>query len=142
MYEEGRRLYTEEIKRGVRGAKAAGSVLNHTVSGQEWQNLWSGRARAARHGRCRDLRRGTRAARRRPHDGRREGGARALPDLTAVKPYDPGGPCTVEVECKISSAVDKLRRVHGVEIVDDRRIRSAETWWDAWQKFIFFPSAR
>ncbi len=51
------------------------------------------------------------------------GAKQALSDLTAVKPYDPGSPCTIEVEYKISSAVDKLRRVPGVEVVDDRRIR-------------------
>jgi D-aminopeptidase len=56
-----------------------------------------------------------------------------------VKPYDPGRPCTIEVEYKVTSAVDALRRVRGVEIVDARRIRSsAETWWDAWQQFFFF----
>ena len=68
-----------------------------------------------------------------------EGAKRALQDLKAVPPYDPGSPCTIEVEYKVSSAVDKLRRVHGVEVVDARRIRStADTWWNAWQQFFFF----
>src|SRR5205809_6945244 len=44
-----------------------------------------------------------------------EGAKRALKDLQAVRPYDLGSPCTIEVEYKVSSAVDKLRRVHGVE---------------------------
>jgi D-amino peptidase len=68
-----------------------------------------------------------------------DGAKRALQDLKAVQPYDPGSPCTIEVEYKVSSAVDKLRRVPGVEIVDTRRIRStADTWWQAWQQFFFF----
>jgi D-amino peptidase len=68
-----------------------------------------------------------------------EGAELALRDLNAVKPYDPGSPCTIEVEYKVTSAVDKLRHAHGVEIVDARRIRStADTWWDAWQQFFFF----
>ena len=158
MYEEGRRLYTEEINAAVRGAKAAGAteivvmdchgagkgwtfnslipdlldpacefvvqqewteytgfleegcdaalfvgmharagtrdgVMNHTVSGQSWQNLWFngtlvgeigdqrgalrelGLSRAARHRRRGGLPRGARAARRRPDDGRRQDAA-------------------------------------------------------------------
>src|SRR5256712_5913665 len=69
-----------------------------------------------------------------------EGGAkRALKDLKAVEPYDPGSPCTIEVEYKVTDAVDKLRRAPAVEIVDERRIRStADTWWDAWRQFFFF----
>jgi D-amino peptidase len=68
-----------------------------------------------------------------------EGAKRALGDLSAVQPYDPGSPCTIEVEYKVTSAVDKLRHAHGVEIVDARRIRStADTWWQAWQQFFFF----
>jgi D-amino peptidase len=67
------------------------------------------------------------------------GAKRALQDLKAVAPYSPGSPCTIEVEYKVTEAVDKLRRVASVEIVDDRRIRStADTWWDAWKQFFFF----
>src|SRR5207244_9063427 len=68
-----------------------------------------------------------------------EGAKKALSDLSAVKPYDPGSPCTIEVEYKVTEAVDKLRRVPGIEIVDDRRIRStADSWWAAWNQFFFF----
>ena len=243
MYEEGRRLYTEEINAAVRGAKAGGAteivvmdchgagqgwtfnslvpdllepdcefvvqqewteytaflesgcdaalfvgmhamdgtrygVLNHTVSGQSWQNLsfngtlvgetgingalcgtWNcpvllvtgdqatcdeGRALlgdglttvAVKEGL------GRYSARQIPPQRAREliedGAKRALEDLKAVEPYDPGSPCTIEVEYKVTSAVDTLRRVHGVEILDARRIRStADTWWKAWQQFFF-----
>jgi len=244
MYEEGRRLYTEEINAAVRGAKAAGAteivvmdchgagggwsfnslvhdllepdceyvvqdrwteytgflesgcdaalfvgmhamngaprgVLNHTVSGQEWQNLrfngtlvgetginaalcgtWGvpvllvtgdratceeGTALlgdglttvAVKEGLGRYSARQIPA--RRARELIEEGARRALTDLSAVDPYDPGGPCTIEVEYKATNAVDRLRHAHGVEIVDGMHIRSiADTWWDAWRQFFFF----
>jgi D-amino peptidase len=244
MYEEGRRLYTEEINAAVRGAKAAGAteivvmdchgagggwtfnslvpdlldpacefvvqqdwteytgflesgcdaalfvgmhalngtrlgVMNHTVSGQQWQNLWfngtlvgetginaalcgtwdcpvllvTGDAATCDEGRAllgdglttvavkEGI--GRFSARQIPPVRARElieaGAKRALQDLKAVAPYSPGSPCTIEVEYKVTEAVDKLRRVASVEIVDDRRIRStADTWWDAWKQFFFF----
>jgi len=244
MYEEGRRLYTEEINAAVRGAKAAGAteivvvdchgagggwtfnslipdqldpscefvvqeewteytgflesgcdaalfigmhamngarfgVLNHTVSGQQWQNLWfngtlvgetginaalcgnwntpvllvtgdgatcdEGRALLGDRLTTVSVKEGIgrfsarQIAPLRARELIEEGAKKALSDLSAVKPYDPGSPCTIEVEYKVTEAVDKLRRVHGVEIVDDRHIRStADTWWAAWQQFFFF----
>jgi D-amino peptidase len=243
MYEEGRRLYTEEINAAVRGAKAAGAteivvmdchgagkgwsfnslihdlldpaceyvvqnewteytgfleqgcdaalfvgmhamngtqygVLNHTVSGQAWHNLWfngtvvgetginaalcgtwgcpvllvTGDEATCAEGR--DLlggglttvavKRGTGkfSARMIPAQRAREmieaGAKSALAKLDAVPPYDPGSPCTIEVEFKVTDEVDKLRHRADVEIVDDRRIRStADRWWDAWQQFYF-----
>jgi D-amino peptidase len=244
MYEEGRRLYTEEINAAVRGAKAAGAteivvmdchgagqgwsfnslvhelldpaceyvvqqewteytdfleqgcdaalfvgmhamngvrygVLNHTVSGQSWHNLWfngtlvgetginaalcgtwgcpvllvTGDAAVCDEGRALlgerlttvAVKQGTGrfSARMIPAQRARElieeGARKALADLSAVAPYDPGSPCTIEVEYKISDAADKLRRVAGVEMLDDRRVRvTAERWWDAWRAFFFF----
>ena len=244
MYEEGRRLYTEEINAAVRGAKAAGAteivvmdchgagggwnfnslvpdlldpdceyvvqeewtsytgflesgceaalfvgmhamngeqygVLNHTVSGQEWQNLSFNGTLVGETGinaalcgtwgvpvllvtgdraTCDEARAllgnglttvavkeglGQYSARQFPARRAREmveqGAERALRDLGVVEPYNPGSPCTIEVEYKVSSAVDKLRRARGVEIVDSRRIRStADTWWQAWRQFFFF----
>src|SRR6266508_2928474 len=244
MFEEGRKLYTEEINAAVRGAKAAGAteivvmdchgagqgwsfnslvhdlldpaceyvvqhewteyteflesgcdaalfvgmhamdgtrygVLNHTVSGQSWQNLsfngtlvgetginaalcgtWkcpvllvTGDRATCDEGRAllgdglttvavkEGL--GRYSARQIPPLRVRElieaGAKESLKNLTAVAPYDPGSPCTIEVEYKVTDAVDKLRRVPDVEIVDDRRIRStADTWWEAWRRFFFF----
>jgi D-aminopeptidase len=67
-----------------------------------------------------------------------EGATKALADVKAVAPYDPGSPSTIEVEYKVTDEVDKLRRRKGVEVVDDRRVRStADRWWDAWQQFFF-----
>ncbi len=244
MYEEGRRLYTEEINAAVRGAKAAGAteivvmdchgagggwsfnslvpdlldpaceyvvqdswteytdflesgcdaalfvgmhamngaqhgVLNHTVSGQEWQDLrfngtlvgetginaalcgtWNVPVLLVTGDRatCEEASAllggglttvavkegiGRYSARQVPPLRARElienGAKRALQDLRAVQPYNPGSPCTIEVAYKVTFAVDKLRRAHGVEVVDARRIRStAESWWQAWQQFFFF----
>jgi D-amino peptidase len=244
MYEEGRRLYTEEINAAVRGAKTAGATeivvmdchgagggwsfnslvhdlldpaceyvvqqewteytefleqgcdaalfvgmhamngtrfatLNHTVSGQAWHNLWfngtlvgetginaalcgtwgcpvllvTGDAATCDEGRellgegltTVAVKRGTgkfsarMVAPQRARELIEEGARKALSDLKAVEPYDPGSPCTIEVEYKVTDAVDKLRRARDVEIVDDRRIRvTADRWWDAWQTFFFF----
>ncbi len=243
MYDEGRRLYTEEINAAVRGARAAGAtevvvmdchgagkardfnslvpdlldpgceyvvqhewteytgfleqgcdaalfvgmhamagapdgVMNHTVSGQSWRNLWfngtlvgetginaalcgnwscpvllvTGDEATCAEGRAllgeglttvavkRGL--GRYSARQIPPLRARElieaGAKKALGDLKAVAPYDPGRPSELEVEFMVTDAVDKLRRRHGVEAKGDRRVVSgAEDWWTAWQQFFF-----
>jgi D-amino peptidase len=67
-----------------------------------------------------------------------EGATRALKDLAAVAPYDPGRPAEVKVEYKRTDLPDRLRYRHGVERVDGRTIVSrAATWWDAWKQFYF-----
>ena len=243
MYEEGRRLYTEEINAAVRGAKAAGAteivvmdchgagggwsfnslvpdaldpdcefvvqehwteytaflesgcdaalfvgmhamagtrdgVLNHTVSGTDWQNLWFNGTRVGETGinaalcgnwgcpvllvtgddaACREAKEllgdgltavsvkqglGGRSARMlvpsRARELIQEGTKKALADLKAVPPYDPGKPCEVKVEYKSTGPPQRLRYQHGVEIVDDRTIVSrADDWWSAWQQFFF-----
>src|SRR5262249_52253134 len=154
-------------------------VLNHTVSGQQWQNLRFNGTLVGETGinaalcgtwdvpvllvtgdraTCDEATAllgaglstvsvkeglGQYGARQIPAGRAREliedGARRALDDLTAVRPYDPGSPCTIEVEYKTTAAVDRLRRVNGVEVVDARSIRStADTWWAAWQQFFFF----
>jgi D-amino peptidase len=243
LYEEGRRLYTEEINAAVRGARAAGAteivvmdchgagkgwtfnslvpdlldpsceyvvqqewteytefleqgcdaallvgmhamagtaegVLNHTVSGQRWQNLWfngtlvgetginaalcgnwncpvllvTGDEATCAEGKVllgeglttvavkRGL--GRYSARQIPPVRARElieaGAKKALGNMKAVDPYDPGRPCELEVEFTATDAVDQLRRRHGVEVKGDRRVVSrADDWWTAWQQFFF-----
>jgi len=68
-----------------------------------------------------------------------EAGARkALSDLHAVDPYDPGKPCEVKVEFISTSSPQKLRFQPGVELLDDRTIVSrADDWWSAWKQFFF-----
>jgi len=67
-----------------------------------------------------------------------EGAATALRNLTAVAPYDPGNPCTIEVELGQSEHAEKYRHQRLVELVDARTIRStADSWWEAWRQFYF-----
>jgi len=241
LYDEERRLYTEEINAAVRGAKAAGGteivvmdchgagkgwtfnslipdeldpaceyvvqdewteytefleqgcdaalfigmharagtaegVMNHTISGRDYQNLWFNGTLVGETGInaalcgtwgcpvlmvtgddacCAEAREllgdglttvavkrglGAVSARMIPPVRAREmieeGAKRALTDLSAVSPYDPGKPCEIRVEFKL--APDKLRFRAGVERVDDRTIVSrADTWWEAWKQFYF-----
>jgi D-amino peptidase len=243
MYEEGRKLYTEEINAAVRGAKAAGAteivvmdchgagegytfnsliaeeldpacefvvqedwtgytgfleagcdaalfvgmhamagtadgVLNHTVSGVDWQNLWFNGTRVGETGInaalcgtwgcpvvlvtgdravCREAEAllggglttvevkeglGTFTARmlapKRARELVEEGAKRALRELEAVEPYDPGKPCEIKVEYKGTAPPQKLRFQTGVELLDDRTIVSrADDWWTAWKQFFF-----
>jgi D-amino peptidase len=243
MYEEGRRLYTEEINAAVRGAKAAGAteivvmdchgagegwmfnslipdlldpacefvvqerwtdytsfleegcdaalfvgmharagtpdgVLNHTVSGQKWWNLRFNGVLVGETGinaalcgtwgcpvllvtgdraTCEEAREllgaglttvavkeglGRFSARQIPPQRARElieeGARKALGDLRAVQPYDPGRPCEIEVELTSTDAADAYRHKQGVDVVEPRRIVSrADDWWTAWQQFFF-----
>jgi D-amino peptidase len=243
LYDEGRKLYTEEINAAVRGAKAAGAteivvmdchgagqewmfnslvpdlldedvdyvvqnewteyteflesgcdaalfvgmhamsgtpggVLNHTVSSRDYHNLWfNGRLvgetgiNAALCGTwscpvlmvtgddaaCREAEEllgpglvtvpvkrglGDESARQiAPLRARKlieQGAQRALSNLEAVPPYDPGRPSEVKVEFKHTAAPDKLRFRAGVERLDARTIVSrADTWWEAWRQFFF-----
>jgi D-amino peptidase len=243
LYEEGRRLYTEEINAAVRGAKAAGATeivvmdchgagkefsfnslvpelldpdcdwvvqdewteytaflesgcdaalfvgmhamagardggMNHTISGSEFQNLWFNDRLVGETGinaalcgtwgcpvllvtgdqaACREATEllgdglvtvqvkesySARAARMvQPKRARHlieEGARRALADLRAVAPYDPGRPCEIRIEYKRTDLPDALRYRPGVERVDGRTVVSrAETWWDAWRQFYF-----
>ena len=243
LYEEGRKLYTEEINAAVRGAKAAGAteivvmdchgagkgwtfnslvpedldpgcefvvqqewteytefleqgcdaalfvgmharagtrdgVMNHTISGRDYQNLWFNDTLVGETGinaalcgtwgcpvllvtgdeaTCREATEllgeglttvtvkwglGAEAARMIPPARARElieeGARRALLDLSAVAPYDPGRPCEVKAEFKVTSEPDRVRLRPGVERLDDRTIAArGDTWWEAWKVFYF-----
>jgi D-amino peptidase len=66
------------------------------------------------------------------------GAEKALSDLKAVAPYDPGKPCEIKVEYKWTAPVEKLRHRAGIELVDPRMIVSrADDWWTAWKQFFF-----
>jgi D-amino peptidase len=67
-----------------------------------------------------------------------EAASTALRDLTAVAPYDPGSPCTIEVELGQTDHAEGYRQQRMVEVVDGRTVRStADTWWEAWRQFYF-----
>ena len=243
LFEEGRKLYTEEINAAVRGAKAAGAaeivvmdchgagkgwtfnslipdaldpdceyvvqdewteytefleqgcdaalfvgmharagttkgVMTHTISGRDYQNLWFNGTLVGETGvnaalcgtwgcpvlmvtgdeaTCAEGREllgeglttvvvkrglGAHSARMVPPVRARElieeGARRALSDLSAVAPWDPGRPCEIRAEFKNTEEPDKLRFRPGVERVDDRTIVSrAETWLEAWRQYFF-----
>src|SRR5437763_1873172 len=119
MYEEGRKLYTEEMNAAVAGAKAAGAkeivLMDHHGAGGDWSfNSLI------------------------PGDLERAGAEQALSNRKAVKPYDPGKPCEIKVEFKWTGPVAELEDRPGVEAVDSRTIVSrGDDWWTAWKQFYF-----
>jgi D-amino peptidase len=67
-----------------------------------------------------------------------DGARRALSDLKAVPPYDPGHPCEIRVEFKVTDVPSRLARYADVELADPRTIVSrADDWWTAWSQFFF-----
>jgi D-amino peptidase len=67
-----------------------------------------------------------------------DGARRALGDLRAVAPYDPGGPCEILVDFNTSDHVERYRYRPGVEITAPRQVASrADNWWTAWRQFYF-----
>jgi D-amino peptidase len=67
-----------------------------------------------------------------------DGARRALGDLKAVAPYDPGAPCEITVDFNTSDHVERYRFRPGVEITEPRQIVSrGDDWWSAWKQFFF-----
>src|SRR5438093_309557 len=67
-----------------------------------------------------------------------DGAKRALKDLTAVMPYDPGRPCEITIEFMAPDRLVEYRNRRGVRQVDDLTLASeAEDWWTAWSQFYF-----
>jgi D-amino peptidase len=67
-----------------------------------------------------------------------EGAKRALSDLSAVKPYDPGKPCEIEIEFTSPDRLQEYANRKGVEVTGGRTLvaRGAD-WWSAWSDFFF-----
>jgi D-amino peptidase len=62
----------------------------------------------------------------------------ALKDLSAVRPYDPGRPCEIEIEFTFVDRLVEYRNRRGVEQIDDLTLVSkAADWWTAWSQFYF-----
>jgi D-amino peptidase len=67
-----------------------------------------------------------------------EGAKRALKDLKAVRPYDPGSPCEIVIEFTSPDRLVEYRNRRGVEQVDVLTLVSkAGDWWSAWSQFYF-----
>lgn len=67
-----------------------------------------------------------------------DGARRALQDLKAVAPYDPGRPCEIEIRFTTADRLVEYRNRRGVEQVDALTLVSrADDWWTAWSQFYF-----
>jgi D-amino peptidase len=67
-----------------------------------------------------------------------DGAKRALEDLKAVPPYEPGRPCEIEIEFTTPDRLVEYRNRRGVEQSNDLTLVSTATdWWTAWSQFYF-----
>jgi D-amino peptidase len=67
-----------------------------------------------------------------------EGAKRALKDLKAVQPYDPGRPCEIEIEFTSPDRLVEYRNRKNVEVTGPRTIVArGDDWWQAWSSFYF-----
>jgi D-amino peptidase len=59
----------------------------------------------------------------------------AVRDAGGAPVYDPGAPCTIEVELATPDHADRYGHRAGVTVRDGRRLASvADRWWDAWRQ--------
>ena len=66
----------------------------------------------------------------------REASAAALRDLAGAPVYDPGSPCTIEVDLAAPDSAEPYAHRANVTISDGRRLTStAPTWLEAWRQF-------
>jgi D-amino peptidase len=67
-----------------------------------------------------------------------DGAKRALKNLKAVQPYDPGRPCKIEIEFTTPDRLVEYRNRRGVEQSNDLTLVSTGVdWWTAWSQFFF-----
>jgi len=66
------------------------------------------------------------------------GAKKALSDLSAVKPYDPGKPCEIEIEFPSPDRLQEYANRKGVEVTGGRTlVARGDDWWSAWSDFFF-----
>jgi D-amino peptidase len=66
------------------------------------------------------------------------GAKRALEDLKAVQPYDPGRPCEIGIEFTSPDRLVEYRNRKNVEVTGARTIVArGDDWWQAWSSFYF-----
>ena len=67
-----------------------------------------------------------------------EGAKRALSDLRAVSPYDPGRPAEIEIDFTSPDRLQEYANRKGVEVTGPRSIVvRGDDWWSAWSSFFF-----
>ncbi len=65
-----------------------------------------------------------------------EGARRALADLGAVVPYDPGRPCEIEIDFTSPDRLREYANRKGVEATGPRTlVVRGDDWWSAWSGF-------
>jgi D-amino peptidase len=65
-----------------------------------------------------------------------DGARKAVENASGAPVYDPGAPCTIEVELATPDHADRYRHRAGVTIREGRSLSSAAgRWWDAWRQF-------
>jgi D-amino peptidase len=67
-----------------------------------------------------------------------DGAKRALSDLSAVAPYDPGRPCEIEIDFTSPDRLQEYANRKAVEVTGSRSIVvRGDDWWSAWSSFFF-----
>ncbi len=67
-----------------------------------------------------------------------EGARKALADLAAVAPYDPGRPCEIEIEFVTPDRLQEYANRRGVEVTGAcTLVVRGDDWWSAWSSFFF-----
>ena len=67
-----------------------------------------------------------------------EGAKKALSDLTAVPPYDPGRPCEIAIEFMAPDRKDEFANRKGVEVTGPSSlVARGDDWWSTWSGFFF-----
>jgi len=67
-----------------------------------------------------------------------QGATESIRQRGSVSPYEPGRPCTIEVEFGTSDTIEQFHHNPVVEVVDGRTVRSqGDDWWTAWRQFYF-----
>ena len=67
-----------------------------------------------------------------------EGARRALADLSAVAPYDPGRPCEIEIDFTSPDRLQEYANRKNVELTGPRSlVARGDDWWSAWSDFFF-----
>jgi D-amino peptidase len=67
-----------------------------------------------------------------------EGARKALSNLSAVAPYDPGRPCEIEIDFTSPDRLQEYVNRKGVDVTGPRSIAvRGDDWWSAWSDFFF-----
>ncbi|HJQ73320.1 MAG TPA: M55 family metallopeptidase [Gaiellaceae bacterium] len=66
------------------------------------------------------------------------GAKKALGDLSAVAPYDPGKPCEIQIEFTTPDRLQEYANRRNVEVTGaSSLVVRGDDWWSAWSSFFF-----